>query len=72
MRALAVVRFFEKAGLQRELLSHGGYGEYMPEEDNATEDGRALNRRIKLVIYPRVEEVPDLRRLLQAANPHHR
>lgn len=39
-----------KAGLDPTKLSAVGYGEYKPLADNNTEDGRAKNRRVNIVI----------------------
>jgi K(+)-stimulated pyrophosphate-energized sodium pump len=35
-------------GIAQERLAAEGYGEQSPVTDNATEEGRALNRRISL------------------------
>lgn len=50
-RATTVARFLqEKAGLDPALLTAAGYGEYRPLASNDTEQGRARNRRIELVL----------------------
>lgn len=54
-RALAAVRYLvEKAGVDPHRLAAVGYGEYHPIADNTTEEGRARNRRIALVVLPEV------------------
>lgn len=54
-RALAAVRYLvEKAGVDPHRLAAVGYGEYHPIADNSTEEGRARNRRIALVVLPEV------------------
>lgn len=51
IRAANVVQLFvEKCGFSPEKLSSVGYGEYRPVADNRTEEGRAKNRRIDIVI----------------------
>lgn len=49
-RAASVVRFFEQRGINPGQLAAVGYGEHHPVADNNTEEGRASNRRIALVI----------------------
>ena len=39
-----------EAGIAPERLAASGYGEYQPKADNATDDGKAANRRVELVI----------------------
>ena len=50
-------------GLQPQRLSASGYGEYHPIASNLTETGRALNRRVDLVVVGKLEAVSpqDLR-----------
>ncbi len=50
-RATAAVRFLcESGGVDPRRLGAVGYGEFRPIADNSTEDGRAHNRRIAVVI----------------------
>lgn len=50
-RATSVIRYLiEDSGLRPNMLSAAGYGEYRPIETNATEAGRAANRRVDIVI----------------------
>lgn len=50
-RAVNVLRYLiEVTGLPAGQLSAVGYGEYHPFADNATEEGRRLNRRVDFVI----------------------
>jgi flagellar motor protein MotB len=50
-RATSVVRFFQdQVGLPPALLSATGYSEYHPVGVTDTEEGRALNRRIDVVV----------------------
>jgi chemotaxis protein MotB len=52
-RALAAVHFLtERAGVDPHRVGAVGYGEYRPLADNATEEGRAKNRRIAITILP--------------------
>ena len=53
-RAVNVVRFFEeKVGISSDRIAAVGYGEHRPVGDNSTAAGRALNRRIEIVLLPR-------------------
>lgn len=50
-RASNVTEFLIKnAGIQPEKLSAIGYGEYRPVGDNSTDEGKAKNRRVDIVI----------------------
>jgi chemotaxis protein MotB len=52
-RATNVVRYLvENAGLDPSRLIAAGFGEYHPIISNATEEGRAQNRRIDIVLVP--------------------
>lgn len=49
-RAVNVTRFLQEQGLDPENLSAAAYGEYLPVADNETEEGRAKNRRIEIIL----------------------
>jgi chemotaxis protein MotB len=50
-RAMAVLRLLvNDAGFDPKKLSAAGYGEYRPVADNATPEGRRMNRRVDLVV----------------------
>ncbi|MAT95218.1 MAG: flagellar motor protein MotD [Halioglobus sp.] len=49
-RAAAVVRLFERHGVDPSRMASIGYGEYQPVGDNDTEEARARNRRVVLVV----------------------
>ena len=49
-RADAVLNHLTSAGVDRDALEAKGYGESRPRADNATEDGRARNRRTEFRI----------------------
>jgi len=67
-RAIEVVRLLiSDMGFAPERLSVGGYGEFHPVAPNVTEEGRALNRRVDVVILRRSILVAASR---DAANTH--
>tara|TARA_R110002096_G_scaffold147671_22_gene307828 strand:- start:29342 stop:30391 length:1050 start_codon:yes stop_codon:yes gene_type:complete len=49
-RSLAVVNFLQKTGIDGKSLEARAYGEFRPRADNGTEQGRAENRRIEVLI----------------------
>lgn len=53
-RALSVLHFLEDHGVNPERLSVLGYGQYAPVASNDTEQGRQLNRRVEIVIVPKM------------------
>ena len=56
-RATAVVRILQnKYGLEPAKMAAAGRSEYVPVADNATADGRALNRRTRIVILPQLDQ----------------
>lgn len=59
-RALSVLHFLvESEGLNPEKLSATGYGEYKPIASNETSDGRQKNRRVEIVIKPRLDKTAE-------------
>ncbi len=56
-RATAVVRILQKQyGLDPARMAAAGRGEYKPIADNNTKDGRATNRRTRIVILPQLDQ----------------
>lgn len=55
-RAARVVRFLVDQGLDPTRLSAVGLGPFQPIADNDTNEGRAQNRRIEIVLVPEEEE----------------
>jgi chemotaxis protein MotB len=53
-RAAAVARFFQgESGLEPERMEIVGYSLYNPRASNETEEGRARNRRVEILLIPR-------------------
>jgi chemotaxis protein MotB len=55
-RALSVLHYLTERNISGERLAAIGYGEYRPVETNDTKDGRQKNRRVEIVILPKVEK----------------
>lgn len=56
-RATAVVRILQKQyGLNPTKMAAAGRGEYSPVADNTAADGRAANRRTRIVILPQLDQ----------------
>ncbi len=66
-RALSVLHYLEKKGVSPERLSATGFGEYQPVASNQTEEGRALNRRVEIIIIP--SEVKKVKKELISSLP---
>jgi len=60
-RAAAVVRLFEQAGIEPWRMASIGYGEYQPISDNDSDEGRAKNRRVVLVVMASLKGRQDKR-----------
>jgi chemotaxis protein MotB len=55
LRATSIARLFiEMKAIEPERVSAAGYAEYHPVASNDTEEGRAQNRRVDLVVLPRI------------------
>ncbi|MCQ2591599.1 MAG: OmpA family protein [Treponema sp.] len=52
-RTRTVMNLLIKAGISEDLFSYKGYGGTMPVASNATEEGRAQNRRVDITARPR-------------------
>ncbi len=56
-RANAVTRKLADNGIDPQRIISSGRGEYMPIASNATEEGRAANRRTEIVLSPRLDRL---------------
>ncbi|HOD07223.1 OmpA family protein [Myxococcota bacterium] len=56
-RALEVVLFMIESGMPPDRISVAGYGENQPVGDNEVPEGRAMNRRIEIVLQPNLDEI---------------
>lgn len=59
-RASAIVKYLASKGVAPERLSAVGYGEYQPIAANDTEQGRAQNRRVAIMVAKRKMDRPKI------------
>jgi chemotaxis protein MotB len=59
-RAVEVVKLMQSLGLPARQLSAAGYSEFSPVKENTTAEGKAENRRIEIVLQPKLDELPNL------------
>ncbi|WP_298268079.1 OmpA family protein [Geobacter sp.] len=52
-RAINVTRFLQSRGIDPHVLAAVAYGEFKPVADNSTEEGKARNRRIEIILVPK-------------------
>lgn len=52
-RAQEIIRELTEDGLDPSLFTYRGYGGTRPVADNGTDEGRALNRRVEIIVMPR-------------------
>lgn len=52
-RAVNVARYLQEQGIDPQLLSAAANGEYKPVSANDSEEGRARNRRIEIILMPK-------------------
>ncbi|MCB9674405.1 MAG: OmpA family protein [Alphaproteobacteria bacterium] len=62
-RAIAVTRLLVQNGLTADRVSASSYGEYKPADTNRTNEGRANNRRIEIIVLPDLEALPGFEEL---------
>jgi chemotaxis protein MotB len=63
-RAVEVVTFLTANGMKSTNLGAAGFGEFDPVGDNNDEGGRASNRRIEIILMPRLGAIPGLEEML--------
>lgn len=56
-RALSVLYYLAEKGVAEGRLSAIGYGEFKPVASNDTKEGMRLNRRVEIVVLPKVTKV---------------
>lgn len=60
-RATSIVRVLQKDfGIEPQRLVASGRGEYVPLEPNTTAEGRARNRRTRILVLPKIDQFYDM------------
>jgi chemotaxis protein MotB len=63
-RAVEVVTFLTANGMKSANLGATGFSEFDPVGDNNSEEGRAQNRRIEIILMPKLGAIPGLQEML--------
>lgn len=66
-RAMSVLKLMIESGMPPTRISAASYGETKPIADNSTNEGRALNRRIEIVVVPDLSGLPGYEELQKLA-----
>jgi hypothetical protein len=66
-RSNEVYQYFRKKNIGENILAAGYFGETLPQGDNNTEEGRALNRRTEIIGYKYPKPVVTIRKPAQPA-----
>lgn len=67
-RALTVTKTMIKNGMPADRVSAASFGETHPIADNSTPEGKAMNRRIEIVIVPDLSSLPGYEELQKYSN----
>jgi chemotaxis protein MotB len=65
-RAVEVTKLLIAGGMKPTLLGAAGYAEFDPVAPNDTVEGKALNRRIEIILEPNLSDLPSLEGLLSS------
>ncbi|MGC4116718.1 MAG: OmpA family protein [Myxococcales bacterium] len=57
-RSITVVRTMVEAGMPANRISAASFGEFKPAKDNDSQEGKAANRRVEIVVVPDLSSLP--------------
>ena len=57
--------WFHVSGMPGSQLSAAGYGQFSPVKENTSPANKAENRRIEIVLQPKLDELPNLKSLFE-------
>ncbi len=63
-RAVEVVQYLISQGMTSKNIGAAGYGEFDPITDNGSEDAKAKNRRIEVILMPLLGDIPGMQEML--------
>jgi chemotaxis protein MotB len=63
-RAVEVVQYLISQGMTSKNIGAAGYGEFDPITDNKTEEDKAKNRRIEVILMPLLGDIPGMQEML--------
>ena len=63
-RAVEVSKILIAGGMRPQVLGAAGYAEFDPVAPNEAVEGRALNRRIEIILEPNLSDLPNLEGLI--------
>lgn len=63
-RAVEVVQYLISQGMTSKNIGAAGFGEFDPVADNSTEQGKAQNRRIEVILMPLLGDIPGMQEML--------
>ncbi|MEE9382039.1 MAG: OmpA family protein [Nannocystaceae bacterium] len=67
-RAVEVVHYLVDQGMNAVHLGAAGFGEFDPVGDNNGDDGRSENRRIEIILMPRLGDIPGMKEMLTGSS----
>lgn len=63
-RAVEVVQYLISQGMTPKNIGAAGFGEFDPITDNGSEDAKAKNRRIEVILMPLLGDIPGMQEML--------
>ncbi|MGB1275268.1 MAG: OmpA family protein [Nannocystaceae bacterium] len=63
-RAVSVVKFLIEQNFPTDHVGAAGFGEFDPIDDNSTDEGKQNNRRIEIILMPKLGNIPGLKEML--------
>ena len=57
MRATSIVKILTNSGVNPEIITASGRGEYVPVAENTNAENKALNRRTEIILTPKLDEL---------------
>lgn len=68
-RAVEVVQYLISQGMTSKNIGAAGYGEFDPITNNKSEEDKAKNRRIEVILMPLLGDIPGMQEMLTGGKP---